>query len=200
VSDTSSSRSGDIGVILFIGGTKYIYADCPRKSVPTEIRNAGTDQLELQRQRNHLAAPSAPPLRTDNSTSSFSSASTRQSAAVSSSHESLSFSPPYHSGGDNFVSLPDQPVQRGAGAGGAGGAGGASGLKGGSTSVQLEEDEEMDEEGWVRKKAKKIAKKAKDKGRGVAGGIGSGAGSKPWEGQVSKGLGYFRVNLSAVIG
>jgi hypothetical protein len=73
-------------------------------------------------------------------------------------------------------------------------------LKGGSTSVQLEEDEEMDEEGWVRKKAKKIAKKAKDKGRGVAGGIGSGAGSKPWEGQVSKGLGYFRVNLSAVIG
>lgn len=80
-------------------------------------------------------------------------------------------------------------------------------MKGGSASVQLEDDEEMDEEGWVRKKAKKIAKKAKDKGRGVAGmgsasgyGSGSGTGSKPWEGQVSKGLGYFRVNLSAVLG
>lgn len=50
----------------------------------------------------------------------------------------------------------------------------------------LDDDEEMDNDGWVRKKAAKVLHRKDQEEK------------KPWEGPVGKALGYFRVNLGTL--
>ncbi|ORY26720.1 peptidase family C78-domain-containing protein [Naematelia encephala] len=84
----------------------------------------------------------------------------------SQSHESINFSPPYTNGRSELIDLPsDCQTMRG------------------GTQIRLQEDEEMDDGGWVRKKFKPKREKAS---------------ATRWDTDIGKALGYFRVNVSSL--
>lgn len=82
--------------------------------------------------------------------------------------------------------------------------GSGSRLEGGSTGMMdLGEDEEMDGNGWVKKKIHRLKKSASSLSGGIGGEDGSTSSKKKKiklgnEVDVGKGLGYFRVNLSTL--
>lgn len=90
-----------------------------------------------------------------------------------SSHDSLPFSHPYTNGASEIVRFPDDAVT----------------VAGNGSASSNATDEEVDKGGWVRKKVDKVFSR-KDSDRN--------ASPRPWDGQVSKSLGYFRANLGAL--
>ena len=93
------------------------------------------------------------------------------------SHESIPFVRPYTNGASEVVSLPVD----------------AATMRGDGPSAGLRDDEVMDADGWVKKRVEKVFKRKdrdKDKDRDKT--------ARPWEGSLSKALGYFRVNLGTL--
>lgn len=150
--------NGHLNLLLF---------DPARRSVPTDIRNAGID-LHFSRLSQTPSHRSSPTIRR-----------VSRNNLRKPSHESINFSPPYTNGASELVHLPEEAMSQAA----------PVRISGGG----LEEDEEMDEEGWVRKRIRKVSQSIRVPPAKVP------KRPSPWEGSgVSKGIGYFRVNVGAI--
>jgi hypothetical protein len=139
------------------------------RSVPKDLRTAGIDHLREVRS-------SAGPSRSENIPGR---PTKKLSASRRSSHDAITFSPPYSNGASQLVALPSD----------------ASSLRmaGGSQAQTPASDEEIDEKGWVRKKVQNVLKRSH----------GDLMGPKAWESggstsDLRKALGYFRVNMSGM--
>jgi hypothetical protein len=207
------TAKGDLNLLMFdpgkcVGGwqrqSQDEKANCCR-IVPTTLREAGLRHTSIQR---NVPRPGAA------TTSAAQISSTRKA-----SHESIPFSVPYTNGASELTTLCDtpraaSPTPRTLPAGHAvatgNGSGGPQRLGGGSGSADLRDDEEADEQGWVTKRIHRLKSSSRlSAGSGErltaryssdAEGSSTGGSKKPklGDGVASKGMAYFRVNLSTL--